>query len=123
MVTDGIVGYASFEVVEEQFGNLSAAGVILAVGLFVVALAFAFAAPLWFPRLSHAFKSRKYLRRLASPQFGRILPVSIAFLLFPISGFFSANSLTFWIFLLFGWGFSALLLYYGTLIDSWSSKH
>lgn len=118
-VLQTVLCYMSLGIVEEQFSYMSQAGIIIAVALGAVAVIAAFAAPIWFPRLSVILSSRKSTRWLASPQFGRILPFACAFMLFPISGFFSTSNLTFWLFLLFGWGAAAILLYVGKLVDDW----
>lgn len=116
------LGYATFAIVEEQFGLLSAPGIILAAVLGIGAVILALMAPLWFPALSAKFEVNKSWRWLASPQFGRLLPFAIACFLFPCCGFFSSSIFTFWLFLLFGWGFGAILLYTGVVMDKWTQK-
>ncbi|MBD5358480.1 MAG: hypothetical protein HDR88_16090 [Bacteroides sp.] len=119
---DNIFGYATFDIVEEHFGYLSPVGIIIAASLGSVALILALLAPLWFPGLSKRLLTHTHTRWIASSQFGWILPFACAFLLLPISGLFSTSNFTFWLFLLFGWGFSAILLYFGSLIDKITSQ-
>lgn len=121
-ILNTIFGYATFDIVEEHFGYLSPAGIIIAASLGCIALMFAILAPLWFPSLSKIFSMHRHTRWLTSPHFGWILPFAGAFFLFPISALLSTSKFTFWIFLLFGWGFCAILLYFGRLIDKFVSK-
>ncbi len=113
----GILGVASLKIVEEQFGMLSEGGIILAISLAAFALLGAFLAPFWFPRLSAWLSKNDRTRWLSSSQYGRLLPFVVGCLLFPLCGLFSSNAFSFWIFLLFGWGAAAILLYCGAVVD------
>lgn len=123
MIIDNIILWrGNFKIIEEQFSYLSTAGIIIAAALGVLALLAALISPLWFSTVSKILAKHRYTHWLSSSQFGRLLPFACAFLLFPISGLFSTSRLTFWLFLLFGWGAAAIILYCGELFDEWSPK-
>jgi hypothetical protein len=116
------LGAASFRIIEEHFSYLSHTGRVVAIVLGLLALAAALTAPLWFARLSKPLASNKYTRWMSTPQFGYIIPFAAALLLFPVCGLFSSSIMTFWLFLLFGWGGAAILLYTGQVFNEFSSR-
>lgn len=114
-----IIGSANFHIIEDHFEMLPHSVIIVIMVMLLFAIAAAIMSPKWFPRVARMLSTSSRTHWLCSPQFGYLLPFTIVAFIFPIAGLFSSNIWTVWLFLLFGWGIAAILLYTGYLLDRW----
>ncbi|GEM_PF-2905118 len=110
---------ANFHIIEEHFEMLPHPVIIVIMVMLILAIVSAIMSPKWFPCVARMLYTSRHTRWLCSPQFGYLLPFTIVAFIFPIAGLFSSNIWTVWLFLLFGWGIAAILLYTGYLLDRW----
>lgn len=100
--------------VTDTISSLSTLGVVLLSVVALIALIASVTSGRWFPKLVWKAHARRQpdIERVAVPRIGFYYPLILFFVIFPVFALFADAPGAWWIFMLFGWGMAAVIMYY-----------